>query len=266
MLKAKGNRTFLTQMFIVAFGASLILALTTQKFHSIDFTTLLIVIGASIFYVLYQVLASMAYQHGTVSTNYPLTVMSPIFVPIWAAIFLHETPTIQAIIGIVTTVFGAITIKINLANLKSLSALFKKNNAAKGAMFALSASLAYSFGSIMDKARIASLSLPFYLFILLTGMTIGVVIYTLVFEKEPLFYKFKEQRVMVIIGGLAMFASFFFFRDALVYLPVSLAVSVRLFSIVFGLLFGYFFLKENLTRQNWIGAALIILGIILVVS
>ncbi len=266
MLKAKGNRTFLTQMFIIAFIVSVIFALVTQEFHSIDLSTIAIIIGAAFFYVLYQVLVAKAYQHGTVSTNYPLTVMSPIFVPIWATIFLSETPSTQAIIGIIITVIGAIVIKIKYQKLLSISKLFTKSEAAKGAIFALSASLAYSIGSIMDKARIASISLPFYLFILLTAMTLGVVTYTLVFEREPLFHQFKTQKKLVIIGGFAMFASFFFFRDALVNLPVSLAVSVRLFSIIFGLLFGYFFLKENLTRQNWVGAGLIILGITLVVT
>lgn len=265
MLKAKGNRTFLTQMFLVAFTCAAIFSIVFKQFHSILFTDLLIIIGAAFFYVLYQVFVAKAYQYGNVSTNYPLTVMSPIFVPIWAALFLHETLTTISIVGIFFTVLGAIVIKSNKLNLRGWGRVFVRSDATKGAVFALTASLFYSFGSILDKARIASLSLPFYLFVLLSAMTTGMLFYTLMFEKEPIFSKFKSQWWLVSIGGMAMFASFFFFRDALVHLPVSVAVPVRLTSILFGLLFGYFVLKEKLTLTNWVGAFLIIVGIVLVV-
>ena len=264
MIKAKGNRTFLTQMFLVAFLCATIFSIIFREFHTILITDLLIIIGAAFFYVLYQVFVAKAYQYGNVSTNYPLTVMSPVFVPIWAAIFLHESPRFTAIIGIVFTVLGAVVIKSNRMKLGDFKTLFSKSDATKGIIFALTASLLYSFGSILDKARIASLSLPFYLFILLSAMTFGMVLYTLVFEKEPIFSKFKTQWWLVIIGGCAMFASFYFFRDALVHLPVSVAVPVRLTSILFGLIFGCFILKERLTITNWIGALLIIFGIVLV--
>lgn len=265
MLKALGNRTFLTQMFLVAFLCSALFLLIFREVHIVLLTDFLIIVGAAFFYVLYQVFVAKAYQFGNVSTNYPLTVMSPIFVPIWAALFLHESPTITSIIGILFTVLGAIVIKSDKLRQRSLSSFFTKSDATKGAIYALSASLIYSFGSILDKARIGSFSLPFYLFILLSAMTLGMVLFTLIFEKEPMFSKFKSQWWLVSIGGVAMFASFFFFRDALVHLPVSVAVPVRLTSIVFGLLFGYFILKEKLTLFNWMGAFLIIFGIVLVV-
>ena len=92
-----------------------------------------------------------------------------------------------------------------------------------------------------------------------------MVLYTLLFEPNPLFSKFQSHWKLVLIGGASMFAPFFFFRDALVVLPGTVAVPFRLTSILFGLLFGRFVLKEQLTLYNWFGAVLIVVGIILVV-
>ena len=265
MLKAKGNRTFLTQMFLVAFSCAALYFIVSDHSSAIKPFDLLIIVGAGFFYVIYQILVAKAYQYGDVSTNYPLTVMSPVFVPFWAALFLYEKPTYITIIGLILTVFGAIVIKSNGFRWHQIKSNFTNKDVRKGAIFAISASLVYSFGSILDKARIASLSLGFYLFILLTVMTLGMVLYTLLFEPNPLFSKFQSHWKLVLIGGASMFASFFFFRDALVVLPVTVAVPFRLTSILFGLLFGRFVLKEQLTLYNWFGAVLIVVGIILVV-
>lgn len=265
MLKAKGNRTFLTQMFLVALGCASLYFIVFDHPTSIKPFDLLIIAGAGLFYVIYQILVAKAYQYGDVSTNYPLTVMSPVFVPFWAALFLFERPTLITIFGILFTVFGAIIIKSNGFRWYQIKGNFAKREVRKGAMFAILASLVYSFGSILDKARIASLSLGFYLFILLSVMTFGMVLYTLLFEPNPLFSKFQSHWKLVLVGGASMFASFFFFRDALVVLPVTVAVPFRLTSILFGLLFGRFVLKERLTIYNWFGAILIVIGIVLVV-
>lgn len=265
MLRAKGNRTFLTQMFLVALVCATLLFLASSDTISLSFTDFSIIAGAGVFYVAYQILVAKAYQHGDVSTNYPLTVMSPVFVPFWAALFLHERPTLVTILGIILTVLGAIVIKSNGFRWSLIKSNFSKQEVKTGAIFALLASLVYSIGSILDKARIASLPLGAYLFILLFVMTIGMVTYTLLFEPKPLFSRFRLHWKLVLIGGVSMFASFFFFRDALVVLPVSVAVPFRLTSILFGLLFGRFVLKEQLTIYNWFGAILIVAGIIFVV-
>ncbi|ACO31834.1 MULTISPECIES: EamA family transporter [Acidobacterium] len=65
--------------------------------------------------------------------------------------------------------------------------------------------------------------------------------------------------------GVAMMASgFFALLGALAALPVSFVVPMTALSYVIGVFGGVTFLKEKVTRQRWIGVALVALGVSLV--
>jgi drug/metabolite transporter (DMT)-like permease len=65
--------------------------------------------------------------------------------------------------------------------------------------------------------------------------------------------------------GVAMMASgFFALLGALAALPVSFVVPMTALSYVVGVFGGVTFLKEKVTRQRWIGVALVALGVSLV--
>lgn len=65
--------------------------------------------------------------------------------------------------------------------------------------------------------------------------------------------------------GVALMASgFFALLGALAALPVSFVVPMTALSYVVGVFGGVTFLKEKVTRQRWIGVALVALGVTLV--
>lgn len=62
---------------------------------------------AALFYVMYQMFCTTAYQMGDISALYPLTVLGPVLIPIWAGLFLSEHIGVQALSGIALTFVGA---------------------------------------------------------------------------------------------------------------------------------------------------------------
>ena len=67
---------------------------------------------AALFYVMYQMFCNTAYQLGDISGLYPLTVLGPVLIPIWAGLFLSESLGWQALSGIGFTFVGAACIKL----------------------------------------------------------------------------------------------------------------------------------------------------------
>jgi uncharacterized membrane protein len=207
---------------------------------------------------------SRAYETGNISSLYPLTVLSPIFIPIWAFLLLSESISLLTAIGILLSVVGAVCINLRSASLQEFKKLFQFHRDYRGVRFALGASFVYSFGAIFDKARIAFFPLATYLSVILFFMTVNMAFYCRFSERDRLTALVRDHWKPGLLGGIALYLSFLFFRVALKEVFVSLAVPVRQVAIVFAILLGILFLKEEIKASNFAGSLMIILGIILV--
>ncbi len=266
MRKNSGHRLFLLGMFTVSAVFTLIGTIVTGDYKTIPWHYVPYVYAASFFYILYQIFTAKAYEKGQISKYYPLTVLSPVFIPFWAYMFLGERINIMVGIGILLALVGAVLVKANTLTLTELKKIISFDKEYIGARFALGASLVYSFGSVFDKSKIAEFSLPSYLAILLTFMTINGYIYYVIAEKKDtrIFPFFGKYWKAMLLGGVGMIFSFYTFRIALRVVPVSIAVPVRLVAIVFAILLGVVLLKEKLKPQNLLGSLVIIVGILLI--
>ena len=259
-----GSEGFLFTMFMIASGIAIGILVLTGEYANIPWHYFPYVYGASFFYVVYQILVAKAYERGNISALYPLTVLSPIFIPIWAFLFLSESITILTGIGILTTVFGAICVKLQSLSLREFKKVFQLHSDYLGARFALGASFVHSFGAIFDKSRIASFSGSAYLFIIICSMTINMGLYWYFSGKKAIISPLLTHWKTGLLAGITFYLSFLFFRIALKEVFVSLAVPVRQIAIVFAIILGVLFLKEKLETKTVIGSLVIILGIILV--
>jgi uncharacterized membrane protein len=264
MKKTGGNKGFLLAMFVIAALIAVCLSALTGGFSDFSLGHLHFIFGASFFYILYQISVSKTYETGNISALYPLTVLSPIFIPIWAFLFLSESISLLTAIGILVTVVGAVSINLRSASLQEFKKIFHFHKDYRGAQFALGASFVYSFGAIFDKSAIAFLSLMSYLAVILCFMSIFLVLYWTFFEKEPILPALAANWKPGMIGGIALYLSFLFFRVALKEIYVSIAIPIRQVAIVFAIALGILFLKEECRTGNIVCSIVIIIGIILV--
>lgn len=265
MRKTGGKRLFLLGMFLAASVVSVVILFVTGDYRGTPWQYAPYIYGASFFYILYQVFVCKAYEHGNISALYPLTVLSPVFIPIWASLILGEFLGIVSILGIIVTIAGAVLVKVQAFTRAEFKKMFRFSSDYAGARLALGASFMYSFGAIFDKSKIALFTLPAYLVILLPSMTINLAIYIWLAEKRenPVPY-FKKHWKLMLTGGAVVLGSFFTFRVALQAVPVSIAVPVRMVAIIFAILLGVWFLGETFRRATLIGSIIIIAGIVLV--
>ena len=264
MRRAGGSRLFLFGMIASAAVFSILLTFFTGEFHEIPWQYAPYVFGAGLFYVLYQVMVSKAYESGEISRYYPLTVLSPVFIPIWAYLFLSERISLAAGAGIAITLIGAMIVKLDRLSLAEFRKMFRFSKEYRSARFALAASFFFSIAAVMDKSKLSHFDLNPYHAILLTSMTLNLLIYFVLLEKQPLSQLAREKWFPMLTGGVTILLSFIFFRVALKEVDVSLAVPVRLSSVIFAIMLGVFFLKERFRLSNLTGSLVIIAGVVLV--
>ncbi len=264
MKRSLGNRSFLFCAFFIATIISIMVTMIAGDYKNIPWQLIPYVFGASFFYILYQILVSKSYENGDISALYPLTVLSPIFIPIWAYIFLSEKITLLAGLGILITVVGAIIIKLNSFTLDEFKKIFTLNKEYLGARFALGASFMYSIGAIFDKSKIAFFPISTYLTIILFFMSLNILIYLALYKRQQPFQYITQHWKSALFGGITLYLSFFFFRFALKEVLVSIIVPIRQTSIIFAILLGVLMLKEKFEISNLIGSMIIILGITLI--
>ena len=216
---------------------------------------------AALFYVMYQMFCNTAYQMGDISALYPLTVLGPVLIPIWAGLFLAEYLGWQAISGIGLTFVGAACIKLKALSWGEVKKAMGWHGDYAGARWALAASLVYSVGAIFDKASVGRFEGSTYLAFILSFMTLNMGV-ALLFSKQLPRVELSNLWPM-LLGGLALYLSFMLFRVALKEVFVSIATPIRQMSIIFAMGFGFVFLKERIRHTTLVGAVAIISGVCL---
>jgi len=265
MRKNEGDHYFLNGIFMVAAALSFINLFAEEGYKNIPWHNVPYVYGASLFYILYQIFVNKSYQSGgNISTNYPLTVLSPLFIPVWAFFILGEKISLLTGTGIFITVLGAVVMQIKNLSFDELKKMFQFSKDYRGARYAILASFTYSFGAIFDKFKIASFSVSAYLAFIICFMAVNMIIYMLLTKRTDFIAGGFGDWKVTLLGGIALLFSFLFFRLALAKIDVSVAVPLRQVSIVFAILFGVLFLKEKFRKEKIAAVIVIFIGILLI--
>ena len=265
MRKNGGDHYFLNGILLAA-GLLSVIAMTLLKgYAEIPWNNVPYIYGASFFYILYQIFVNKAYQQGgAISTSYPLTVLSPLFIPIWAFIVLGEKISMLTGVGIGATVLGAMMVQMKEISLTELKKMFQFNKDYKGARYAILSSFVYSFGAIFDKYRVSSFQASAYLGLLVGFMSLNMIIYMLISGRADFMGYTSKNWKILLIGGIALLFSFLFFRLALQKIDVSIAVPMRQTAIIFAIIFGVVFLKEKFKMEKVVAVIVIFVGILLI--
>jgi len=268
LIKASDEKTlFMWSIFLTAVIAGWVAGLCIVP-GFLDFDPLVILVAAvsAVFFTLYHLCAARAYasDEGDLSLSYPLTTLAPLFIPLWASLFLGDAFTIQVIAGILITTAGTccIQFKPSLGRMRLSSVGIRS----KAVSFALLASFVYSFGAISDKVGVDRGGFYFFTVCL---MSMICAYFTLVVLsgarlRRRLLHCFRHYPLRVLLGGAFLFFSSISYRWALEITDVSYAAGVRQTATLFGVLMGVFLLRESYGTLRFFASCVIVLGIILI--
>lgn len=205
----------------------------------------------------YQYFLINSYKIGDLTQVYPIARGSaPLIVSLVSVFFLGVTLGSLEVLAILLIAGGIISL--------ALVRRADDQRNGKAAILALVTGGFIASYSLVDGlgARIAGTSLGFYAWLAI-GNGLVMATYLRAFAPGTLTNIARNGRVLFFFGGLASFVAFAIVTWAFTQAPIALVTALREVSIVFALIFGVFFLKEELSLTKLVSTSATICGAIL---
>jgi uncharacterized membrane protein len=214
-------------------------------------------------HVVYTIILAKAYEAGDLSLVYPLARSAPLFVTLWAVLFLGERLTVGGVMGILLVVVGAYMIGFRTPQwrefMKPLVSLKDKPY-----QLALLTALLVSLYSIVDKIGVSRMHpFIFYYLLLLPRLTLYAP-YVFKTRHSSIMPEWRRNRRNILLVALIQFLGYFLILYAMTLTKVSYIVAIRQISVVFAVLMGTAVLKEKYAFVRLVASAFIFLGVFLI--
>ena len=255
LIKMSKNKTQSTKymLTVATVAGTIFMLIYDRNLLLVDINKMYLPIISAFFFSMYQLFTATAYKYGDVSLVYPITTAAPLFIVIWAYLFLGERISAIGFVGILLIVGGCIFMNSTRGSNKL---------AVKAVLYALLAAWVYSFGALADKLGVSEFNpLTYIYWMTFFSMVFSWIFVTIIYRKEE---HSKIEWKLVIAAGIIVYASTAAFRIGLVDIEISYAAAVRQVSALFGLLIGVFFFKESSGVRRLIACLIILFGVTLI--
>jgi len=208
-------------------------------------------------------LTGKALERGDLSLVYPLSRSNPVFIPIWAALFLGERLPPLGLMGIAVTCVGVYTVGLEAISLKAILSPIRSLNT-RPSQLALLIALLASVGACIDKVGIGSVWPFAYVFLLFVIMVVLYSVYILATKGgQTIGREWQANRRSVLLGGL-LGTSYVLTLLAMTTSAVSYVISARQVSVVVGTVLGVWLLKERYGAIRIASSLLICAGVVMI--
>lgn len=201
-----------------------------------------------------------ALQASDMSLAIPFVSFTPIFLLFTSPLLVTDVPNTQDVVGVLCIVAGAYLLQIQSTN-QGWLAPFKAIIHQPGPRRMLSVALIYSFTSNFDKVGVQNSSPLFWSLSITSVMTVGFLL-LLALLPRPTFPTSQTDIIKILILiGLLQGVGLIFHNTALSLGPVPSVIAVKRSSILFAVLWGIVFLREQHGKERLTGAILMVMGI-----
>lgn len=230
-----------------------------------------IVITSGLLEAIYFVTLTRAYTQGDLSMVYPVARGSaPLFLLIWAILFLHERPSAAGYAGIFSIVCG-----LYLINIPSLAEWSRplRGFRSSASRWALLTGVLISGYTAIDKVGVRYFPPFVYLYFILLVCWLALALQWFSSTRRPVLKtemglaedpRRKRRLLTVAAASLIGTGAYLLVLAAMKLSPVSYVGPVREVSVVIGAWIGVRFLNEKGGRVRILGSALIASGIVLI--
>ena len=221
------------------------------------------VLASGLAEVAYFASMGQAYQTGDLSVAYPLARGSaPLFITLWATLFLREQLTPLGLMGILLIAGG-----LYLINARSWGDLWKplRRLGSPLSRWALFTGFCISVYSIIDKVGTKYVPPFAYIYLVLLVTFLAFTLYILLSgKKASIAAEWRANKIGILVAGVADLLTYYLVLLAMRLSYVSYVGSVREMSVVFGAFLGRTLLREGYGRIRVLASVLVFLGILLI--
>ena len=195
------------------------------------------------------------------SLTLPFLALTPVFLIFVSYVMLGEKVSFFGVIGILLIAVGSYTLNISKVR-KGVLEPFRAVAREKGSVLMIVVALIYSLTSSLGKMAIKHSSPLFF----------GISYYTALalFFTPIALYKGKGIRkgtaLSVLLPGVFYSFMVICHMIAISLAKVAYVISIKRMSILVGVLYGYYFFKEENIRERLFGSLLMVIGFVIIVT
>ncbi len=224
----------------------------------------LIVFGAAFSAIVATQLNLEALKREDLSYTAPLNAFVPVFTLGIAIVFLDESPPKLGLLSIIVIVIGAYIVSVKPGRIHWYDPL-KRLLTSVGAQLSLAVALCYAINTVLMKA-ISNDGYNAFVILYVTTLVGWLLLLNVpITRRDELKAIGRSDKLAVLGGSLASFASGFFHILALANTFTSYATSVRRLDSVISVLLGWRYLKEKDIRNKLIGSIVMTVGAVMMV-
>ncbi len=206
------------------------------------------------------ILYMSAIRHSPLSLTLPYLAFSPVFMLLTGYLFLGEVPDISGVAGVVVICIGAYILNLN-DGFNHFFAPFKALSNERGAMLMICVSLIFSVAAPVGKKGILHSSPEFFSITVFICLTFFM---CLCFYRKISFRTIAKKPLTGLGAGILFSCHVLFHGFAVALVNVTYMISIKRFSIIFGIVYGHIFFNEKNTLVRCIGASMMIMGAALI--
>jgi drug/metabolite transporter (DMT)-like permease len=222
-----------------------------------------LVIPSGFFETIYFVCLIEAYREGDLSFVYPVSRSAPLFTQIWAVLFIGEILSGGGVLGIVLVMIGLFV--ISLKDVRSHPMISPSRHfTSRPYLLALSAAVASSIYSVIDKAGVQILHPVFYLWLINFWMSVDTGLYLLLRRNSSFFSVWRDSKKEILIIAFLQNVAYLLVLMAMQMSKVSYVVAFRQVGAVFGAVMGIVLLKEGSWKTRMTGVLILTFGLLLI--
>lgn len=253
---------FLTMLlFAIPFMSILLLILGVPVFTA-NFFKLLVVV--SVLDAIAAILYFKALNISEISLIAPISSFNPVFTLFFAFFLLHESPTAVKFSGILVIVLGTYLLNVSHIRsgiLKPFSKLFSDN----GVKLFFAANFIWAITPIFQKSAIFQTSPPSPLSVPVMESIIIVLLLSPILIRGESVKRFATKNIKwLILFGLMTTLGQLAAMSAFSLTNVSYSVAIFKLSALFSVILGAVFFNEKQIKERFLGAAVMVLGTILI--
>ena len=206
-------------------------------------------------HVVYYITLARAYTHGALSVVYPIMRgVAPLLVSIGTWVFIGESLNTSGWAGVVLVSAGVLAI--------AFRARLEHARVAIG--WALACSITIATYTIVDGqgARLSQHPLSFAAWLFMLEGVVFTLLLAVAGQGRALASYIRARPGATAMGGLLSAVGYATVLWAMTQAPMALVSATRETSVLFAALLGVWFLKERLTARQWMGAVVIVIGLI----
>ncbi len=219
-------------------------------------------IAGGLMNIFITILYLKAIQHSDLSVTVPMVTFTPLFLLITSPIIVGEFPGYYGIAGIVCIVLGSYM--LNLHTVRSgFFAPFKALIKDKGPRYMLGVAFLWSITANIDKVGIQNSHPVFWVVSISAFLFAGMIPVVLLFAKKDL-KQLKKNALKLLPVGIFSGLTLVFQMLAIQIALVAYVISIKRTSALMVVIFGWLIFKEKGFVQRIAGAALMLLGVLLI--